>query len=71
MVNDIINMILLSLDSPDVKNRLKSIIGPFIDIILVDIYPYIYISVAFIITCFLLLLGIFIILIHHNTSLII
>lgn len=71
MTNNIINIILASLDNPDIKTRLKSIIKPFIDIILVDIYPYIYISVAFIITCFLLLLGIFIILINHNTSLII
>ena len=64
-------MLLLSLDNDDVKIKMKSLLAPIIDLILIDIYPYIYISVAFIITSFLLLLGIFIILIHHNSSLII
>lgn len=64
-------MLLLSLDDDNVKTKIKSLLAPIIDLILIDIYPYIYISVAFIITCFLLLLGIFIILIHHNSSLII
>ena len=64
-------MLLLSLDDDNVKTKIKSLLAPIIDLILIDIYPYIYISVAFIITSFLLLLGIFIILIHHNSSLII
>lgn len=71
MSTDIIKMLLLSLDNDDVKIKIKSLLAPIIDLILIDIYPYIYISVAFIITSFLLLLGIFIILIHHNSSLII
>lgn len=71
MSSDIIKMLLLSLDDDNVKTKIKSLLAPIIDLILIDIYPYIYISVAFIITCFLLLLGIFIILIHHNSSLII
>ena len=64
-------MLLLSLDDDNVKTKIKSLLAPIIDLILIDIYPYIYISLAFIITSFLLLLGIFIILIHHNSSLII
>ena len=71
MSTDIIKMLLLSLDNEDIKVKFKSLLAPIIDLILIDIYPYIYISIAFIITCFLLLLGIFIILIHHNSSLII
>lgn len=71
MSTDIIKMLLLSLDNEDIKIKFKSLLAPIIDLILIDIYPYIYISIAFIITCFLLLLGIFIILIHHNSSLII
>ena len=71
MSTDIIKMLLLSLDDDNVKTKIKSLLAPIIDLILIDIYPYIYISVAFIITSFLLLLGIFIILIHHNSSLII
>ncbi len=71
MSSDIIKMLLLSLDDDNVKTKIKSLLAPIIDLILIDIYPYIYISVAFIITSFLLLLGIFIILIHHNSSLII
>ena len=70
MSTDIIKMLLLSLDNEDIKVKFKSLLAPIIDLILIDIYPYIYISIAFIITG-LLLLGIFIILIHHNSSLII
>ena len=43
----------------DVKNELKGLVSPLIDLILVDIYPYIYLSLIFVIISFLLHLGIF------------
>ena len=42
----------------DVKNELKGLLSPLIDLILVDIYPYIYLSLIFVIISFLLHLGI-------------
>ena len=47
----------------DVKNELKGLFSPLIDLILVDIYPYIYLSLIFVIISFLLHLGIFVLLI--------
>ena len=46
----------------DVKNELKGLLSPLIDLILVDIYPYIYLSLIFVIISFLLHLGIFVLL---------
>ena len=36
----------------DVKNELKGLVSPLIDLILVDIYPYIYLSLIFVIISF-------------------
>jgi len=55
-----------------VKNDKKSqleinkLFKPLIDLILIEIYPYVYISMIFIIISFLLILGIFILLIRSN-----
>lgn len=54
----------------DVKNELKGLFSPLIDLILVDIYPYIYLSLIFVIISFLLHLGIFVLLIKNNKSII-
>tara|TARA_B100000900_G_C20379345_1_gene633853 strand:+ start:233 stop:469 length:237 start_codon:yes stop_codon:yes gene_type:complete len=51
----------------DVKHEIKNITKPLIDIILKEIYPYIYISIIFVIISFLLILGIFIILMRGKT----
>ena len=53
----------------DVKQEIKNITKPIIDIILKEIYPYIYISIIFVIISFLLILGIFIILMRGKTPL--
>ena len=53
----------------DVKQEIKNITKPLIDIILKEIYPYIYISIIFVIISFLLILGIFIILMRGKTPL--
>ena len=51
----------------DVKNELKGLVSPLIDLILVDIYPYIYLSLIFVIISFLLHLGIFVLLLKNKT----
>ena len=50
----------------DVKNEIKMIFRPIINMILKDIYPYILISMLFVIISFLLVLGIFILLLRYK-----
>ena len=50
----------------DVKNELKQLIKPVIQLILQEIYPYIYLSVLFLLISFFLILGIFILLLRNN-----
>jgi hypothetical protein len=49
----------------DIKHEIKEIFTPLINLILVDIYPYIYLSLIFVIISFILHLGIFILLLKH------
>jgi len=53
----------------DVKKEIKEIMKPVIDMILKEIYPYIYLSLIFVIISFLLILGIFLILVRSKTLL--
>ena len=53
----------------DVKEEIKNLFAPILDIILIQIYPYIYLSLVFVIISFLLHLGIFILLLRNNKSL--
>lgn len=48
----------------DIKKELRNITKPWMDIILQDIYPYIFLSLLFVIMSFLLILAIFFILLH-------
>ena len=52
----------------DVKSEIKNITRPLIDIILREIYTYIYISIIFVFISFLLILGIFIILMRNKLN---
>ena len=52
----------------DVNSEIKNITQPLIDIILKEIYPYIYISIIFVFISFLLILGIFIILMRNKLN---
>lgn len=54
------------IEDKNMKRELNKLFRPLIDLILIEIYPYVYISLTFIIICFLLILGIFIILIRSN-----
>lgn len=66
MVKDVkdklITMFLDVLKRDDVKKEIKHVCSPIINLILVDIYPYIYISLVLVIISFLLHLGIFVLL---------
>lgn len=55
-----------ALERNEMKEEMNSLFRPFIDLILIEIYPYVYISFIFIIISFLLILGIFIILIRNH-----
>ena len=65
-----INECLSLLKRDDIKNNIKEfiypIIQPIISILLKEIYPYIYLSLIFIIIGFLLHLGIFILLLRNK-----
>ena len=50
----------------DVKNELKQLFKPVIQLILQEIYPYIYLSILFLLISFFLVLGIFILLLRNN-----
>ena len=63
----LINQCLNILKRDDVKSEIKNLITPLINMILVEIYPYIYLSLIFIFINFLLHLGIFILLIRNKS----
>ena len=67
MKNTLINQCLEIIRRDDVKNELKNLMTPLIEAILVEIYPYIYLSLIFVIISFLLHLGIFILLIRNKS----
>ena len=51
----------------DVKLELKKIMHPFIGLLLQELYPYIFLSLLFVIIGFLLILGIFTLLVRKKT----
>jgi hypothetical protein len=54
------------LKRPDVKDELKAVMRPVIDLLLQQITPYIYLSITFVFISFLLILGIFILLLRNK-----
>tara|TARA_B100001059_G_C17591254_1_gene454768 strand:- start:286 stop:504 length:219 start_codon:yes stop_codon:yes gene_type:complete len=67
MKDSVIEKCLAILKRDDVKDELKKVITPLTDIILVEIYPYIYLSLIFVLISFLLHLGIFILLLRNKS----
>ena len=70
MKDAIIDQCLQILKREAVKNELKHLMTPLIDLILSEIYPYIYLSLIFVIISFLLHLGIFILLLRTKPTII-
>jgi len=64
--DSIIQECLVILKREDVKKEFKNILTPFIDLIITQIYPYIYLCLIFVIISFLLHLGIFILLLKNK-----
>ena len=50
----------------DVKHEIKSLVSPLIDLIVIQIYPYLYLCLMFVLISFLLHLGIFILLLRNK-----
>lgn len=50
----------------DVKEELKLILRPMIDMIIQEMYPYIFLSITFVFISFLLILGIFLLLLRNR-----
>lgn len=61
-----IEQCLLILRRDDVNKEIKRMITPLIELILIEIYPYLYISLIFVIISFLLHLGTFILLLRNK-----
>tara|TARA_Y100000992_G_C21002674_1_gene367222 strand:- start:93 stop:326 length:234 start_codon:yes stop_codon:yes gene_type:complete len=64
--NIIFNEILDILKNEDVKSQIKKMFRPIIDMLLVDIYPYIMLSMFFVIISFFIILGNFILLLRSR-----
>ncbi len=65
MKEKLIDEIILLFRREDIKYEIKKILRPILDVILQDLYPYIYLSILFVLISFLLTLGIFIILLQN------
>ena len=65
--DSIIQECLVILKREDVKNEFKNILSPFIELIIKQIYPYLYLCLIFVIISFLLHLGIFILLLRNKS----
>lgn len=66
MREQLIEQCLLILARDEVKKELKELFKPLVSLIVLEIYPYIYLSLLFVIISFLLILGIFYLLLRNN-----
>ena len=66
--DSVINECVSILKRKDVKDEIKALFQPIIDMVLQEIYPYIFLSMIFVLISFLLILGIFILLLRNNKS---
>ena len=62
----ILNECLNVLHRKEVKDEFKELMRPLIDMLIKEIYPYIFLSIIFVIISFLLILGIFILLLRNK-----
>jgi hypothetical protein len=67
MKNTLINECMDLLKRDDVKTEFKHFMTPIVDLILVQINPYLYLCMMFVIISFLLHLGIFILLLRNKS----
>ena len=62
----VINECLNVLHRDDVKKEFKELMKPLVDLLIKEIYPYIFLSIIFVFISFLLILGIFILLMRNK-----
>ena len=62
----IVNECLNVLHRDEVKAEFKNLMKPLIDMLIKEIYPYIFLSIIFVFISFLLILGIFILLLRSK-----
>ena len=62
----IINQCLEILSREDIKIQMKQMFTPIIQLLLDEMYSYIYLSILFVIICFILILGNFILLLRYK-----
>jgi len=67
MRDGMIDMCLTILRRQDVKAELKNLVSPLVDPVLDQLYPYVYLSLLFVIISFLLHLGIFFLLVRNRS----
>jgi hypothetical protein len=65
--NNLIQECIDVLKRDDVKHEFKTFMTPIIDIILIQINPYLYLCMMFVIISFLLHLGIFVLLLRNKS----
>jgi hypothetical protein len=56
------------LNRDDMKQEMKLFIRPLVDMILQELYPYVYMSMIFVFISFLLTLSIFVLVIRKNAD---
>ena len=64
--NTIINECLNTLKRDEVKDEIKNLMKPLVDMIIVQLYPYIWLSIIFVSISFLLILGTFVLLLRYK-----
>ena len=69
MLDSFLSKCVNELQKKKVKTDLRNLLKPLVDIILKDLYPYLYLSISFIFICFILILGIFFQLMRINKRL--
>jgi hypothetical protein len=67
--NAVVQECLGILKRDDVKQEMKHLVRPMINMILKELYPYIFLSIIFVFISFLLILGIFILLLRNKRTL--
>tara|TARA_B100000900_G_C20124651_1_gene531416 strand:- start:32 stop:259 length:228 start_codon:yes stop_codon:yes gene_type:complete len=65
LINECINI----LHKDEVKQEFKELMKPLISMLIQEIYPYIFLSIIFVFISFLLILGIFILLLRNKNFL--
>ena len=68
MRDSLVDLCLRTLRREDVKEEVKAFFQPIINLVLQEIYPYIYLSVLFVIISFMLMLAIFVMLVRKKNS---